>query len=188
MKLILFLAATIAATVAFATTTIPTGIPAATVPSAFRATAISKINSLVTAVNEMQSGAADPSADGVSHSRILRTHYNLATSGSVGDHDTSGTLPSGALVIRSYSYIDTIPTTVGGLSGTVAFYCGSGGNLMAATGVSGSAVGTLIEGMSTGAASAYKKMSGACTVQAAVGAAAFTAGKLTLWVEYVINN
>lgn len=169
MKSIVLFCALAFAFVAQAVTT-PTDIPVNAVPSTFRTTAIGRINSLVDTTKR--------------HS--IAVVYDVAShGGAVGDNSTSDTLPSGAMIVRSYGYINTAFSSSGS---TVALYCGTANNIFTAATLSGSAQGTILSGSSNGQEQNFKKISADCTIKANLAAATHTAGKLTMFIEYIINS
>ena len=126
--------------------------------------------------------------EGISNRRIARVTYDVATDlGTVGAHALGVTLPAKSIITRSWFYTDTQFVDAG--SGTVALHCEDANNIKTATDITGNAVGSIVEGESTGAASAFKASIGAaCEITATVATASQTAGKLTLFVEYVVAD
>lgn len=127
-------------------------------------------------------------SEGISNLRIARVTYDVtADGGGTGAHGLGVTLPAKSIIIRSWFYIDVQFVDAG--SGTVALSCEDANNIKTATDITGSAVGAIVEGESTGAASAFKASIGAaCEITATVATAAQSAGKLTLYVMYVIHD
>lgn len=184
MKFLFFVAAVIVAVSTSASTpvpgtvTAPTTIPTNTVPSSFRSTAINRINNNSQSVLELQ-------ADNQIHS--LKFVYDVALhSGSVGSHDTSGSLPSGAVITNSFGYINTVFSSSGS---TISIGCQNAGNIFVAATLSGSAVGVLLSGATiNGHGDNFKVITAPCTIAAVSTAATHTAGKLTMFLEYFIKE
>lgn len=128
------------------------------------------------------------SADGIAVKHYAKATYDFAKKGgAIGTIDLGVGLPANAIITRSYIYSITAPTA--GVGGTLAFQCQNAGDVLAATGfASFGAAGASIDGASTGAASAFKYLTAACTVKAVIAAAAFTAGKVVVYVEYSIHQ
>lgn len=125
-----------------------------------------------------------------SSKRSVRAIYDTAASigsASVGAHTLGVTLPAGAVITRSWFVVDTQFGSVSG-SGTVAIHCETANNIFTATDIDGSAAGTLTEGASTGAASAFKKITAACPITATVASSDMTAGKLEVFVDYSVRE
>jgi hypothetical protein len=129
-----------------------------------------------------------PTTEGISNLRIARVTYDVATDlGTVGAHGLGVSLPAKAVIIRSWFMINTQFVDAG--SGTVALSCEDANNIKTATDITGEAVGAFVEGASTGAASAFiSSIAATCEITATVATAAQTAGKLTLWVMYVVAD
>ena len=126
------------------------------------------------------------SADGLHLKRIARATYDVAVNlGTVAAHGLGVSLPANAIIVRSWFYVVTQFVDAG--SGTVAISCEDANNIKTATDITGSAAGAIVEGESTGAASAFKaSIAAACEITATVATAAQTAGKLIVFVEYVV--
>jgi hypothetical protein len=126
--------------------------------------------------------------EGISNVRVARVTYDVATDlGTIGAHLLGVTLPAKSIITRSFFYTDT--QFVDGGAGTVALSCEDANNIKTATDITGNAVGVIVEGESTGAASAFKASIAAdCEVTATVAGAAQTAGKLTAYIYYVVTD
>lgn len=141
----------------------------------------------VDALQALPSNVA-PTTEGISNLRIARVTYDVATDlGTVAAHGLGVTLPAKSIIIRSWLYIDTLFVDAG--AGTVAISCEDANNIKTATDFTASSAGDLVEGESTGASSAFKKsIAAACEVTATVATAAQTAGKATVWIQYVVHD
>jgi hypothetical protein len=126
--------------------------------------------------------------DDMKSQKTVRVQYNFAThGGAIGTIGLGKYLPAGAIIARSYLYIDT--ALVSGGTGTFALQCEDANNIKTASYYGGSSAGTLLEGASTGATSAMVKSIGArCEISAVLGVEAFTAGKVTAFVNYVLHD
>lgn len=128
------------------------------------------------------------SADGHQQAELVQVTYDFAKqTGAVGTYSLGVTIPANAVIKRSYIYSITQPTT--SASGTLAFKCQNASDVLAATAAASfGAAGASIDGASTGAASAFKYTTAACTLQAVIATGALTAGKVTAYVEYVVHK
>jgi hypothetical protein len=120
--------------------------------------------------------------------QMVEFEYDVATDGgTIAAHTLGEWLPANAVITRSFFYINTQFTDSG--TGTVALSCEDANNIKTATDITGSAAGSIIEGESTGAVSAFTSgIAARCSITATVAGAAQTAGKLTGWVRYVIAD
>lgn len=127
-----------------------------------------------------------PVQNGIGVQRTARAVYDVAVhGGSVGDHGLGVFLPAKAVITRSYLRIDTSFTDVG--SATVALSCEDANNIKTATDFTG--LSGLVEGESTGAASAFKQsIANKCEITATVAGGLQSTGKATVWVDYVAHN
>lgn len=129
------------------------------------------------------------SADGLHSHRIARATWDFATDGgaiSAIPNAAGVTLPAKALITRSWIYVTTQIVDAG--SGTMAISCEDANNIKTATDLTGTAAGGFIEGASTGAISAaVGSIAAACVITFTIAGAAATAGKITVFVEYVVS-
>ena len=109
-----------------------------------------------------------------------------STFGSIGAHRTAFTLPANAIVTNSYAQINTQFADSG--TGTVSVACETAGNILAVRDDTSSSANTYLYGESTGEPSAFKRISSACYVYFIVAGAAQTAGKMTIFIEYVVGE
>lgn len=102
-----------------------------------------------------------------------------------GVHGLGVYLPAGAVIVRSYLYVNTQLVDDG--SGTLAFHCEDANNIKTATDMTGTASAGWIEGASTGATSAFVgSIAASCEIKATVATASISAGKMTGFVHYLI--
>ncbi len=131
-----------------------------------------------------------PASDGVGAKAIARATYDVAVSGygsSTSDHGLGVYLPAKAIITRSYLQVVTQLADSG--AGTLAVFCEDANNIKTATDLTGSASGALIEGASTGAASAFVgSIAAQCEIKARPAGVDLSAGKLIVFVEYVIGG
>ena len=121
------------------------------------------------------------------YSSTLRAEYDVAVQGGgIGLHGLGKALPAKAIIKRSWYQIGTQFVDAG--SGTVGVYCEDAGNVFAATDITGKTAGTITDGVSTGSAASMVSGIGAnCELTAVVAGAAQSAGKLVVFVEYVVG-
>lgn len=104
-----------------------------------------------------------------------------------GVHALGSYLPKNAVITRSWIYV--VDQLVDNGTGTLAIFCEDANNIKTATDMTGSAAGAKVEGQSTGAASAFVAgIAADCEVKAKVAGANITAGKLDVFVTYVIAD
>lgn len=180
MRLFTFIAILLSSMISLAAIT---PIPSNAVPSSFRKTVTDRINSLIALPSSV-----DYTVEGISAQRVARFNYNTATDGgSIGAHTLGVSLPAKAIITRSFFVVDTQFSDTG--SGTVALSCEDANNIKTATDITGSSAGAIVEGESTGAASAFKSsIASACEITATVAGSVQATGKLTGWVTYVVAD
>ncbi len=170
MKKLVFLAAVLAS-VAFA------GAPASQVPTDAQAYKMNKW--------------MGPVALDVSLGTKLQQAHNTAvgiysfanTGGAVGSHAVGITLPDNAIVKKAWYDVLTQPV---GVSGEVGFQVQGSYDLKASTGVA-SWTG-LVDGALDGAVANFVKLTASRPVYAVVSGAALTAGKIKVYVDYVLSE
>lgn len=114
--------------------------------------------------------------------------YSVAKhGGAVGAHNLGVKLPAKAIITRSYLQIGQ-QFAAASTSATIALHCETANNIKTATDLSAEVAGALVEGASTGAASAFKAITNECEIKATVATLPFTAGAIKGWVEYVIGQ
>jgi hypothetical protein len=126
--------------------------------------------------------------EAMSAEKTVRVQYDFGLhGGAVGTIGLGKYLPAGAIITRSFLYIDT--QLASGGTGTIALKCEDANNIKTATYLGGSSSGDLVEGASTGATSAMvKSIAARCEISAVLAVSDFTAGKLTAWVKYVLHD
>ena len=152
-------------------------VPDKAVPSSFR-------GSVLDALNQVKN-------EGTLLQRVARYTFDTSVDGSaVGAYTLGAKLPDGALITRSFIYIDTQFTDDVSATGTVAISCEDANNLFTATDITGSAADSLLAGAIDDDAitSAVKAISSDCSITATIAGGTQTAGKLTGWVEYVVHD
>lgn len=120
--------------------------------------------------------------------RVVRSTFDTQVDGgAIGAYDLGEDLPANAIVVQAWFQIITQFTDGG--SGTVALSCAGANDLFSAADITGSAGGTITSGVPDGTAANMFDVGGsACNITATVAAAEQTAGKLVLWVEYVVSE
>lgn len=137
--------------------------------------------------NSYPSGAAD----GHYVQQEAQATYNFATqTGATGNYDLGVSIPANAIITRTYAYSITKPTT--SASGTLGFYCNNNNNpeLKASTVVAsyGATGGAPVDGIQSGAAANMSVIPTKCDVHATIGTGSLTAGKVTLYINYVVHQ
>lgn len=133
----------------------------------------------------------DPVQDSQDGNKVIKvakvTYEPLVDGGGSGlSYGLGVYLPKGAILKQSWFYTITQFTDDG--TGTVAFKCEDANNIYTAADISGITAGTITAGNETGAASAMiAAIAAKCEITATV-AANQTAGKLMLFVEYVVTE
>jgi hypothetical protein len=118
----------------------------------------------------------------------VKFEYSVASNtGSTGAHSLGVALPASAIIVRSYFEITEQFASASG-AGAIALHCETANNIFSAADIEADAAGTMKEGESTGAASAFKKITSECNITATNSVEAATAGALNGWVEYVISD
>lgn len=119
--------------------------------------------------------------------RIAKVTYDVGTDGgTIAARGLGVFLPANSIIRQVFFRTDVQFVDAG--SGTVALSCEDANNIFTATDITGNAVGTLVAGASTGAVGAMvQSIAAQCEITATVAGAAQTAGRLTLWVEYVVH-
>lgn len=126
------------------------------------------------------------SSSGLNALRVASAVYDFAVQGGTQAAFSLGVaLPAKSTIIRSWIYVKT---QLVGASSTMAFSCETANNIKTATDLTGSAAGAYIEGASTGASTAFKDIVSACNITATIATANLTAGKLDVYVQYVVHD
>lgn len=134
---------------------------------------------------------SDTSSDGNYALKVAKASYSFDDGDlAVGAHGLGVSLPAKAVIIRSWIHVTLQQVDTG--TCTMAFSCEDANNIKTATDLSGSAADALVEGESTGAASAFKKsIAATCEITLTVadgGSCVPSAGSGQVFVEYVTQN
>lgn len=123
-------------------------------------------------------------ADGLHVARWARATLDCGTASCVaGDVSMGVTIPANAVLLRAFYY--TVTQFVDGGAGTVALKCEDAGNIDAAADITGIAAGAITQ-TDLVAGAEVAAISASCVISATVAVAEQTAGKLILYVQYVI--
>lgn len=190
-KTVLFLAVALTALTAYAAVLNPNAIP-----SSFRGEVIKQVNLIDDRLDVIESSTSGLTnslyaADGVHEVRVAKASYSFADGDlAVGAHGLGVSLPAKAVITRSWIHVTLQQVDTG--TCTVAISCEDANNIKTATDISGSAADALVEGQSTGAASAFiKSIAAACEITLTVadgGSCVPSAGTGQVFVEYVVQN
>lgn len=131
----------------------------------------------------------------VSGGQWLKGIYSFAIQGGVANTDISLVddeglvvkLPSGSIIYDCLINVLTQPTS-STLSGSLAFSSNASADLKAATFVSSYTTASRIACIPTGTAASSIKLSSEGTLKVRLGSEALTAGKVNIWVNYVISE
>jgi hypothetical protein len=127
---------------------------------------------------------AGTNGNGVLH--IAKATYDFSSmGGTIGAISLGVTIPANSTIIRSWIY--TV-TQVAGATSTVALSCANANDIFSAASMTSITAGTITEGVSTGAASAFKPVTTACPITATIATANLTAGKFNVYTEYVTHD
>lgn len=128
-----------------------------------------------------------PTIDGLNAKRILRSTYDVAVDGgTVAAHALSESLPANAIVSQVWFQIITQFVDAG--SGTVALSCAGANDLFSAADITGDAAGVITAGVPVGTAATMFDVGSTCVVTATVATAAQSAGKMVIFIEYVVTD
>ncbi len=131
--------------------------------------------------------SADNVGDGLQSKKLMHSTFDVAVDGgTIGAIDLGEDLPANAIVTQAYFQIITQFTDAG--SGTVALHCAGADDLFAAADITGSAAGTITSGVPVGTAATMFDVGTACDVTATVAGADQSAGKMVIWIEYVVSE
>lgn len=139
------------------------------------------------------SGFPIGSADGHYLKQLVKATYDFSKVGGSstvsGGYDLGVPIPASAIITRSFIYSITKPTT--SASGVLGFYC-SNSTLPEFLGYTAAAsfpsAGAVAEGIQTGTATNMSVISSKCDVHAKINTGPLTAGKVVLYVEYVVHQ
>jgi hypothetical protein len=117
--------------------------------------------------------------------KTVRLVYDVTSNSTIGATGTYGTgvrLPAGAIITRSFAYINTLFAG----SGTLAVHCEDANNIFTAFTMSSRAEGTIVDGTATGTTTTMARgIAAPCEVTLTVGSSTITAGKATIYFTYV---
>lgn len=145
-----------------------------------------------TAAELNQVAVGSQTTSGLSAVKVARFTWDCGNGSGcpVGATPLDASLPAHAIIIRSWFRITTQFADTG--TCTAALSCEDANNIKTATDITGSAAGAIVEGQSTGAASAFiQSIASPCTITGTIadgGACVPSAGKLTGWVMYVTHD
>lgn len=128
-------------------------------------------------------------ADGTLTQRMARITYDFAVNGgAVSTIDLGGSLPANALIRQAWVYVNTAVTSGG--TPAVSFGIGASSvNLLAAADITATftlAAHPALIPVGTAATMVFSTAGG--NLKMAIGTAALTAGKFTVFLEYVVTN
>lgn len=158
--------------------------------TAFAANPVSKVptSAMEYTLNRVLGHAAQKYSLGTvlrqAHNTAVGVYDFSATGGAQGDHEVGITLPDNAIVTDVLFDVVTAPTSGG--SATVAFKVQSAGDLKAATAIA-SWTG-LLDGVPVSSAATAIKLTAQRKVYATIATADLTAGKIKVFVEYVVSE
>jgi len=131
--------------------------------------------------------------DGLNQKRTARATYDVAIDGgTAAAHGLGVTIPANAIIVRSWFY--TVTQFVDAGAGTVALHCETADNIFAAADITGNADGVLVDAVQDGTFANFDGtgaagiLGAACELTATVATAAQTAGKLIMYVEYMVGE
>jgi hypothetical protein len=134
----------------------------------------------------VESDLVVPTSDSLMAERTARVTYDVSVDGGeVGAHALGVSLPANSIITRSWFY--TVTQFTDGGSGTVALSCEDAGNIYAAADITGNSAGAFVTGVQDDAIGNFTgSIAASCEVTATVATAEQTAGKLILFIRYVV--
>lgn len=124
----------------------------------------------------------------------VKAQYDFAKSGGASgditllDHEGLAVkLPNKAIITNCLIDVATQPTSSTS-SGSLAFSSSAVGDLKAATFVAGYTTTSRIACIPTGSTGTMIKLSSEATLKVRIGSEALTAGKINVWVQYVLSE
>lgn len=120
--------------------------------------------------------------------RRAKALYDPAVNNSATSTNGLGVyLPKNAVIVRSWYYVRT--ATTGNPAARVAFQCEDANNIKTATDMTAYSADTIVEGASTGAASAFVTSIGdQCQISAVLTSSTMSTGQIEIYVDYVIHD
>lgn len=144
-------------------------------------------------VEALESGTV--SGEGISPLRVARALYNVSVDGgnSGVTYPLGVYLPAKSVLMKAFYRVDTMFAQSGTVqnTGTIAIACEDSGNILTATSaLSGMTAGNMrMANVSGSTPEAYVSgIANTCNIAVTVARANYTAGKLTLWIEYVTHE
>lgn len=132
-----------------------------------------------------------PTSSGLYVPRVARIVWDqsVGTNGAVGTHALGVTIPANAVIRQVWFFTKTSVVSTSN-NGTIAFQCNSANDLFSAADIDSSSgvAGQIGAGVEVGTAATMLKVTTACNVSAVIAVNAFTAGKIDLFVEYVLGE
>lgn len=137
-----------------------------------------------------ESKLAAPTGAALYVPRLARAVWNpsgVTADRAVGAHTLGVTVPANAVIRQVWFFTKTSLVSTGN-NGTIAFSCNAANDLFSAADIDASSgvAGQIGAGVEVGTAATMLKVTTACNLTATVAVNAFTAGKIDLFVEYVI--
>lgn len=119
--------------------------------------------------------------------RIAQATYDFSVQGgTVAAHGLGISLPANAVIMNSLMEVVTPIVSVSN-NGTFAISCEDANNIFTATDIDSSSAGDILKGTALPSAP-VGHIASACEITATIGTNAFTAGKVIVWVEYVVGQ
>jgi hypothetical protein len=141
----------------------------------------------------LPSSLAAIDADGIQAKRIARATFDPSANAgerTIGAHTLGVTIPDKAIITRVWYQVKTTFTSAGADAGTIAISAEGANDIVSAVAISDGGNpwdAGYHEAIQTGAASAFIGTTAARLLTATVAGQALTAGKLVLFVEYVVG-
>ncbi len=139
-------------------------------------------------------GASAPNADGLGFFRVARATYDFAEhGGAIGAINLGVTVPDDAVVCGGFVDVKTTCTTAGADAGTMALHVQGAGDIVAAIAVSDgtnpwdAGLKAIVPKANTPESTGIK-LTAARAITATIAGQAFTAGKFTLFLYYLVGD
>ena len=137
-----------------------------------------------------EGGTYNLSKDGVQPKKLVQATYDVAVEGGgTGTHELGISIPDNAIITRAFLDVLTRPSQASGAAGaSLAVTINSSGDVLAAKHAGTFSSGSLLEGLQTGGTSAMVKTTAVRPLKVEVTNAALTAGKVLVYLEYVVSE
>lgn len=151
------------------------------------------INASAVEINYVALGRVAMDRDGLSSRGIARVTFDaaIAANQSIGAHASTVILPAHAVIIGGFNDVNTVFHSAGGDAGTLAIHVEGANDIQTAAAVSGAPYSSIgrkaIVPKNNTPESTSVKTTQARAVTFTVAGQALTAGKLTLFLEYVVS-